>query len=395
MTRKQAVIVALMFTFSVMSYFSRTIISIAGPVVTKEFALTEVQMGSVYSAFLWGYALFMVPGGALADRLGPRWVLTIMALGSAAFTMLTALGGALASFLLIRLGLGIFTAPLYPASGRMNANWMTPAQRGRTQGWVNAGAGLGGAVSPLLFAAMIASYGWRISFVLAGLATAALGAMWFVSTRDRPDGKPRMVSRPTSWSALLKDRNLMLLTLGMGTVSYFEYIFFYWIYYYLGEVRGLGPNASAMYTSGLFLMWLVMTPFGGWACDKLLVQYGARGLRIVAVGGLLVAVFLLIAGINTQQTQMAVALMSLSLGSASCSDVAYWATAIHIGGNQVGAATGILNTGSNVGGSFAPVLTAFIASGAGWHWGLYFGCLVAMAGMLVWLWIEPEGSSHA
>src|SRR5262245_35901092 len=74
-------IVVLMFAFSVMSYFNRTIMSIAGPGIMNEFALTETQMGSVYSSFLWGYALFMIPGGALADRFGPRLVLTVMAAG--------------------------------------------------------------------------------------------------------------------------------------------------------------------------------------------------------------------------------------------------------------------------------------------------------------------------
>lgn len=404
-TRRQTSIVLLMFAFSVMSYFNRTIMSIAGPVVMKEFTLTETQMGSVYSAFLWGYALFMIPAGALADRLGPRLVLTIMAAGSAFFTALTAWGGVpglgawlgiIPSFLIIRMALGVFTAPLYPACGRMNANWMTPTQRGRTQGWVNAGAGLGGAVSPMLFAFMIASYGWRASFVLAGVVTAVLGAVWFVVVRDRPEMSLRKANDASSrvsrsLRSLLADRNLALLTVGMGAVGYFEYIFFYWIYYYLGEVRGLGANESAIYTTALFLTWLVMTPFGGWACDKLLVRYGPRGLRIVGAGSLLIAVLLLIAGINVKQTMIAVALMSLSLGSAACSDVAYWATTIHIAGSDVGAATGILNTGSNVGGSFAPVLTAFIASRAGWSSGLYFGCLMAMVGVLVWLWIEPEG----
>jgi MFS transporter, ACS family, glucarate transporter len=409
--RMRTGIVVLMFAFSVMSYFNRTIMSIAGPGIMNEFELTETQMGSVYSAFLWGYALFMIPGGALADRIGPRLVLTAMAAGSAFFTALTAWGGTpglgawfgiIPSFLIIRLGLGIFTAPLYPACGRMNANWMTPTQRGRTQGWVNAGAGLGGAVSPILFSSMISFYGWRISFVLAGVATAIIGAVWFVSARNQPDESSSIASTPStpqqravSWRTLLADRNLALLTIGMGALGYFEYVFFYWIFYYLGEVRGLGASDSAIYTAVLFLTWLVMTPFGGWACDKLLIRYGPRGLRIVAAGSLIIAAILLFIGINVKGTIPAVALMSLSLGWAACSDVAYWATTIHIAGNDVGAATGILNTGSNVGGSFAPVLTAFIAARAGWSWGLYFGCLMAMVGVLVWLWIKPEAARQS
>ena len=63
-------IVALMVLLSVMSYFDRTIMSIAGPGMIHDFGLSETQMGSVYSAFLLGYALMMIPGGRLADRWG-------------------------------------------------------------------------------------------------------------------------------------------------------------------------------------------------------------------------------------------------------------------------------------------------------------------------------------
>src|SRR5713226_2664699 len=91
--RVQATVVALLISFSVMSFFDRTIMSIAGPGIMKEFGLSETQMGSVYSAFLLSYALLMVPGGHLADRFGPRFMLTAMGLGAALFTGLTALGG--------------------------------------------------------------------------------------------------------------------------------------------------------------------------------------------------------------------------------------------------------------------------------------------------------------
>ncbi len=54
-------IVILMVAFSVMSYFDRTIMSIAGPGIIKEFSLSETQMGSVYSAFILSYAILVIP----------------------------------------------------------------------------------------------------------------------------------------------------------------------------------------------------------------------------------------------------------------------------------------------------------------------------------------------
>src|SRR3954468_24329467 len=122
--QKQMILVGLMFAFSVMSYFDRTIMSIAGPQIMKEFGIAPTQMGSIYSAFLLGYFLVMIPGGHLADRLGPRVTLGLMGLTAALFTGLTALGGtpglgtylgAVPAFIAIRFCMGIGTAPLYPA----------------------------------------------------------------------------------------------------------------------------------------------------------------------------------------------------------------------------------------------------------------------------------------
>lgn len=401
-SQKRVIILALLFGLSVMSYFDRTIMSIAGPGIMKEFGLSETQMGSIYSAFLISYALLMIPGGKLSDRFGPRLTLTGMALGSALFTGITAFAGkpglgvilgVLPSFILIRLAMGVSTAPLYPACARMNANWMPVTQRARVQGIIAAGAGLGGAVSPILFAFLIKRYGWRLSFVMAAAATAALGVKWFLLVRDRPVDSP-IASQPgqaaTPWKILLTDRNIILLTLGYVAVDYFEYIFFFWIYYYFGEIRHIGADRSAVYTTFLFLTWLVMTPIGGWVSDRMVARYGRKaGLRIVGISGLLLSAVLMYAGANTENIGIAVGLMSLALGFASCSDVTFWAGTINVAGEHVGAACGIMNSGGNLGGFLAPILTPYISSLAGWTWGLYFGSLVAIGGAVAWLFIDP------
>ncbi|MGQ9633898.1 MAG: MFS transporter [Bryobacteraceae bacterium] len=134
------------------------------------------------------------------------------------------------SFLILRLGMGIATAPLYPATGKMNAEWMAPEQRGRAQGVVNAGAGLGCAVAPVLFHCMIGGFGWRLSFVLVGAATAVSGLIWLVLTRARSSritAEADATKAPTPRKSLFGNRSLMWLTLGDFMVCYFEYIFFY------------------------------------------------------------------------------------------------------------------------------------------------------------------------
>lgn len=388
---------ALLFAFSVMSYFDRTIMSIAGPRILAEFHLTETQLGMVYSAFLATYAFLMIPAGYLTDRIGPRKALTLMATGSGLFTALTALGGQpwltdliglVPGFMLMRLALGLFTAPLYPAAARLNANWFTPESRSRVQGIVASGAGLGGAISPFLFSWMIGQYGWRTSFLIAGAATIVLGAIWHVSVEDSPT--PSTPAEQAPWRQLLTNRHLNLLTLGFMAVDYFEYIFFFWSFYYFGQVRKLPESETALYTTYMMLAWLIMTPIGGWLSDRLVHQYGIRkGLRTVAIGGLACSATLLFLGAHSDSPALAVTFMSLALGFASCADVTFWAATINIAGPHSGTAAGVMNAGGNLGGFIAPILTPWIAERFGWSAGLYFGSAVALIGLAVWLFIDP------
>jgi len=398
------VVVALLFAFSVMSYFDRTIISIAGPEMMKDFGLSPTQMGSIYSSFILGYALLMIPGGHLTDRLGPRFMLTVMGLASAAFTALTVLGGKpglgaligiVPALFAIRLGLGVVTAPLYPACARMTANWIPFIYHARVQGFVIAGSSLGAAISPLLFTWMLLTFRWRVSFVLAAVATGVLGLGWWWYARDYPPGgrvaQAAREGKPghASWMAILTDRNLMLLTYAYGALGYFQYIFFYWIYYYFGEILHLGSQTSAKYTTVLFIVEGTIMPLGGLLSDHLTRRYGAQfGRRIVPILGLALSAVFTYAGTVTAGLPAVVACLSLAFGLAGFCEGPFWALVTEMAGDRVGSAGSVLNTGAQIGGFFAPILTPFIASLAGWSWGLYAGSLIAISGVLAIYFVD-------
>src|SRR5579885_265315 len=351
-------IVTLMVVLSGMSYFDRTIMSIAGPVIMKESHISETEMGTVYSAFLFTYAILMGPGGALADRFGARLVL----------------------------GLGGFLCALFTGFTAMAS---------RVQSVIMAGAAVGGAVSPVLFAAMIAHFGWRNSFWLAALLAAVVYGVWYWYVRDYPPGDRGTTApprpEPALWGRLLRDRNLMLLTFSYFCVDYFEYIFFYWIYYYFGEIRHMGKDESAIYVAILMMTMVVMTPVGGWLSDRLVARMGLKnGRRVVPVLGMLLSAVFLYIGAGGLSTAATVTLLSLAFGFCTSVEGPFWATTIDIGGSQVGAACGIMNTGGNLGGILAPVLTPVLAVRFGWAAGLYFGSFMIALGVLVWIFIDPS-----
>ncbi len=392
-----------MIALSAMSYFDRTIMSIAGPTVMKEFSISETAMGSIYSMFLLSYTIFMTPGGWLTDLFGPRAVLTVSVLGTALLTGLTALCGnpglgaifgIVPSFLVVRFLFGVMAAPLYPATGRMAANWIPMTAQGWVQALIMAGSSVGAAISPLLFARLIAGFGWRAPFWMAALGAAALGGVWFLSVSDHPPGQAAIAAaRPkvaSQWKALLTDRNLLILTAGYFLLNYFEYIFFYWIYYYFGQIRHLGARETSFATAALFMTFAVMAPLGGRLSDRLVLRYGQKtGRRAVAMTAMIASALLLSLGASGFGVIPTVALLSLAFGSAGSAEGPYWATAIGISGEQAGAACGLFNTGGNIGGMLAPVITPLIASRFGWEGGLYFGSLLMLLGVMTWLLVDP------
>src|SRR5262245_313772 len=151
-------IIGLMLALSAMSYFDRTVLSIAAPAIIREFGISETAMGTVFSAFLVSYTALMTPGGALADRFGPRLVLGIATLGAAVTTGIlaapdpaAALIGIIPALFCARLLFGVFTAPLYPSCARMVSNWFPCGEHARVQALIISGAGAGAALSPFTF----------------------------------------------------------------------------------------------------------------------------------------------------------------------------------------------------------------------------------------------------
>src|ERR1017187_9947056 len=86
-SRIRWILVFWMFLMSSVAYLDRVNLSIAGKSIAKEFGISNVQLGWVFSAFLLGYAFFQAPAGRVADRLGPRLVLMLSVIWWAVFTV--------------------------------------------------------------------------------------------------------------------------------------------------------------------------------------------------------------------------------------------------------------------------------------------------------------------
>ncbi len=174
-TVRWKIFLMMLFLISI-NYIDRASLSVAMPLIAKEFDIGPALQGVLLSSFFWTYAAMQIPGGMLADRFGPRAVIAGATLGWGFFQAIAAVCTGWVGLLATRLGLGAAEAPIYPAGGKLNGIWMTQNERGRGATLLDGGAPLGAALGAMLISALIATLGsWRLAFVIAGVGTIAAG----------------------------------------------------------------------------------------------------------------------------------------------------------------------------------------------------------------------------
>jgi MFS transporter, ACS family, D-galactonate transporter len=139
------------------NYIDRTSLSVAMPLISKDFDLDPAMQGLILSSFFWTYAFMQVPGGVLADRYKPRIVIALATVGWGFFQTVAAFSTNWVMLLLTRLGLGAAEAPILPAGGKLNAIWMTPNERARGATLLDGGAPLGAALGAIVIGGLIPS----------------------------------------------------------------------------------------------------------------------------------------------------------------------------------------------------------------------------------------------
>jgi ACS family glucarate transporter-like MFS transporter len=412
-----------MFTLSAVAFLDRVNISIAGSSIASAYHLSNVQLGWVFSALLWGYALFQTVGGRLADRVGPRRVLAAGVIWWGIFTALTAaipagISNAFILFIATRFLLGAGEAVMYPASNQFVARWIPTQERGIANGWIFAGVGAGAGLSPPLITYLMLNYGWRASFwVCSGLGLIA-GAVWYVLARDTPaehpfvsadelaliraglaadteagtsapERKPELVP----WSRVFASREVLAVTLSYFSFGYVAWIFFSWFYIYLAQVRGLNLKASARYATLPFLAMAVGCAVGGAVSDRLTRSHGPRlGRCVLAAVVMAGASIFLVLGSQVESARLASVVLAGGAGALYLAQSSFWSVTADIAGRSSGSVSGFMNTGAQIGGAVTASLTPWIAAHFGWTTSFLVAAGLCLLAAGAWLLVDPRRS---
>ncbi len=403
MVRNRRLVMASLFTLSLITYIDRAAISSAKGPIAGELALSDQAMGAVFSAFALGYALAQIPAGWFADRLGPRMALSILVAAWSVLTFLTGTVSAFWTLLIVRFSFGVAEAGAFPGSARTFYNWLPARQRGIANGILFSGGLIGAAFAFPVYAALLASFGWRWAFYLLAVPGLLWAVGWLIFFRDHPrqplpsEGRPAAAA-PSSFWRLVRTRPMVLTMIQYFAQNFTFFIGVSWMYPYLKERYQLSNTDAAGYAMVPLLCGASANWIAGAIVDAL-YRSGRRAWsrRLPAIIGFTLGASGVLAITLAGSPAAAVACFALATFGVELSISPSWAFCMDIGGKSSGALSGAMNMAGNIGAVVSsnvfPLLYA-ATSGPG----AYFMVAAALnvTGALCWLGMRsPRTTSTA
>lgn len=370
------------------NYIDRASLSVAMPMIAKEFDLSPAVQGLLMSSFFWTYAFMQIPGGMLADRFGPRVVIVCSTLGWGFFQAIAAACTGWVSLLITRLGLGASEAPIYPAGGKLNGIWMTQNERGRGATLLDGGAPLGAAVGALIIAGLLTHFdSWRVSFVVAGVGTMIAGvfAWWYIRNHPREHAGVNeaeaafieeahaadLAAEPAHASGKVMDffkyRSVWGMFFGWMCFNALFYGLLTWMPTYLSKVHGMDIKQMGGAVFIMFFSGFVGEMVGGWIADKWKAA-GASQAKVLRTLFGIASIIATIAIYNVARFKdpvTIVILLSVTLFFLRWCGL-FWCVPSILGTRKrVGFLGGVMNLGGNFAGIGVPILVGVIVQATG------------------------------
>lgn len=186
-TNKSAtlIVITLAFTFT---FLSRYIWSPLMSEVSGEFGINATQAGLYMSAFFAGYLITQIPGGILADRYQPKYILMACTLLGGAATGAMACIGSYGAGLALRIITGISSGCVMAQCSKVVAVTFAPKERASAMGVVLASPPFGITLAQSIGAPLNQAVGWRSTFLITGAAAAVIVCLLAVVVKpiERP-----------------------------------------------------------------------------------------------------------------------------------------------------------------------------------------------------------------
>jgi len=413
-------IIAVLFIVSSINYASRATLSFAAVPLGKEIGISTVQLGFIFSAFAWSYAIAQIPGGALLDRYGSRpvylWSITLWAVFTAAQAFVSSLAviPIFISLFALRFALGFAEAPSFPANARIVANWFPNAERGTASAIFNASQYFSLVAFAPLMGWLAEYYGWRSVFLAMG-GIGFLGAALFWAVVQSPSrhkkisqseydyiekggalvnlDRPAAAAQPIRWGIigqLLANRMLLGIYLAQYSITALTYFYATWFPVYLVKARHMSLAHAGFASAGPAIAGFVGGVLGGVLSDLLLKKGVALSpaRKIPIIIGLVISCAILFCNYTDSQF-LIMAFMSVAFFGKGVAALGWAVMSDAAPREATGLAGSIFNLFGNLAGIFTPIGIGYIlaATGNNWDMALLFVFAHSIVAMVSYLFI--------
>lgn len=357
------------------SFLDRMVISIALPFIGKDLNIDATMQGGILSAFFAGYALFQIPGGMLADKFGPRKIMSVAIAWFSVFTTLTGFVSSYAIMLFCRCIFGVGEGCFPGASWKMIATYFPPKERATATAIQSSVNTLGPAVASLVAAGIIASYGWRHVFIYLGFPGLLIAVLMWYYFRDNPADHPKMskeelqelnseqvngqadASQPTmTFKTFLTKPILwqMVLIWFLFDITFWGFVS--WLPSYLMKVRGFSLLKTGITGSIPFFVGTVGMLVGGYLSDRM---KGQR--KWMFIPNALIAGFFLYMTYTVASADLVIVYQSISAFFMFLAMSAFWGLVMDtIPPHIMGASSGTVNFGGQAAGFISPFVMGYL-----------------------------------
>jgi D-galactonate transporter len=400
------------FSATAINYIDRANLGVAAPYIAEDLHLSPEATGALLGAFFWTYAAFQLPSGWFVDKVGARIAYSFAVVWWSLFTAAASLANGFSALFGSRLLLGVGEAPAYPTNAKIVSEWFPRRERALATAIFDSGNRVGTALSLPIVSAIVAQFGWRMSFVITGAIGFIWLAVWIWIYRS-PSNHPWVTEEERAyiesdttplpqgaegpkvrWRDLFRYRTIWGMMLGFFCLNFVIYFFSTWFPTYLIKARGFDLKKMGLVGMIPALVAVFGGYLGGWVSDRL-VRSGVRltlARKIPLVGGMLLSSSIGLS-VLVESTTAAIALMSLSYASLAFAAAIIWSLPADVAPTKdhVGSIGGIQNFASNLAGiCISTLVGVMLAKTGGFVVPLLVAGCFSLLGAFSYLVIVPE-----
>ncbi|WP_346842681.1 MFS transporter [Staphylococcus lugdunensis] len=374
------------FIIGVIAYMDRSNISYIAPQMMADLGMDKKQFGLLASFFSLGYALMQVPSGMLAEKFGPRKMITIALLWWSAFTIFTGMIKHHGLLYFVRFLFGVGEAPMYPSNAVFNSTWFSKTEKGRASSALLAGSYFGPVLAPIVTIAIVNAFNWEAVFYIFGAAGILIAILWGIIAKDLPE-QHKMVNEAEKrfimenrdivqtsksvapWGQFFRRFSFYAIAGQYFVVQFIITLFLIWLPTYLTEQYHVAFKDMAISSLPWLIMFFLILSAGA-ISDKILStgqsRFVSRG--VIAIVGFIVFAVAIFFAVHTENLYVTIFWLSLGLGGMGISMGMSWAAANDIGRNFAGT----------------------LVSSLGWTMTFQLLIIPAVIAVILWFFVAPD-----